>query len=101
MKKPYGFCRVVGVLVITVWHLAAVAQVGAEEMKWRQSMHIVKAESVQVGDVPDHIVGVAELAGLAFFESGDVATLSTKATIDYTNGSGLHQEYTLYHCCPS
>ncbi|MBI3990009.1 MAG: hypothetical protein HY347_10385 [candidate division NC10 bacterium] len=59
-------------------------------MKWRISWHIIKAESIPVGDVLGHIVGAGEFGGLAFFENGEVATVSAKYTVDYTNGTGPH-----------
>ena len=96
MRKPHKISGLVGILVIAVWHLASVTQAGAEDLKWRQAQHITKAESIQVGDVPGHIVGAGEIAGLAFFANGEVATLSAKATFDYTNGSGPHRAYNLY-----
>ena len=69
---------------------------GAETMKWRQTLHVNKVERIEVGDVPGHVVGVAEAAGLAFFENGEVATYLMKAMFDYTKGSGPTQGYELF-----
>ncbi len=83
-----------GIIPVVASCLAlSAANAGGAELKWRQSQHIVKVDVIQVGDVPGHLVGAGENAGLAFFENGDVAIHSTKFTIDYTNGSGLHQCY--------
>lgn len=70
--------------------------IAAETLKWRLSQQVIKFESIEVGDVPGHVVGVGETRGLAFFENGEIATLSGKVTIDYTNGSGPHMAY-LFH----
>jgi hypothetical protein len=52
-------------------------------------------------DVPStpagHIVGAGESAGLAFFESGEIANLSMGFTIDFADGkSGTHVVYTRF-----
>jgi len=63
------------VVVVTVLAVfAAVSLAGAETLKWRQTLYVNKVERIEVGDVPGHIVGVAEGGGVAFFENGEVAT---------------------------
>jgi len=74
----------------------AVSLAGAETMKMRVCWHIIKAEVVPVGDVAGHVIGVVDIGGLASFDSGEIATHSHKATIDYINGSGLHENYMIY-----
>lgn len=96
MKKLCWSSKLAVVLVTAVSLLVSVTEAGAADLKWRQPQHGIKAELVQVGDVPGHVVGAGENGGLAFFESGEVAINSTKFTIDYTNGSGTHQFYSLY-----
>ena len=61
--------------------------------KGRTAFHYFKAEAAKVGDVPGHVVGVAEASGLSFFDSGNIGTLSVQVTFDYINGSGPHQGY--------
>jgi hypothetical protein len=53
--------------------------------------------SVEVGDVPGHVVGVVEFKGLSFFEGGEIATHTNPATFDLTNGSGPHQGYVTHY----
>ena len=55
--------------------------------------HVVKAETMQVGDVPGHVVGVVDLRGLSFPDTGEVGTWSSKAILDLTNGTGTTQTY--------
>jgi len=86
----------IGIFIILIWLLVCINPAGAEALKWRQTMHVIKAESIEVGDVPAHIVGLAHVGGLASFENGEVAPISLKSTFDYTNGSGQHQGYVLY-----
>jgi hypothetical protein len=85
--------------ILTVAILAvfvAVPLAGAETLKWRQTAYVTKVNAIEVGDVPGHMVGVSELAGLAFFESGEVATSLTRAMWDYVKLSGPSQGYTLF-----
>jgi len=82
-------------VVATLAVLAAPPQAGAESLKWRQTLYVSKVERIEVGDVPGHIVGVSEIGGLAFFESGEVATCLTRAMWDYTKLSGPSQGYML------
>ena len=82
----------VAILGIVVMPLVA----GAETSKWRQTLYVNKIDKIDVGDVPGHIVGVAEGGGVAFFENGDIATYWWKGTIDYTKGAGTSMGYMLY-----
>ena len=68
---------------------------GAETLKWRQTLYVNKIDRVEVGDVPGHIVGVAEGGGVVFFEDGEVATYWWKGTVDYTRGAGTSLGYML------
>jgi len=64
--------------------------------KWRHTHHYVKGDSVEVGDVPGHVVGVIQGAGLGFFDSGEVATHSITILHDFTQGTGPHSGYLTY-----
>ncbi len=97
MRKGCQRWGVISLLVMGTGLLLASTDVRAETLKWRQSEHIKKTESIiVVGDVPDHIVGVGEGGGLAFFENGQFAIFSSTYAVDYTNGSGPHWAYSLY-----
>jgi len=85
-----------GILLITALLLMSVTQARAETLKGRNVYHITKAEAIEVGDVPGHVVGIAECRGLTFFEDGEIAIVSGLFTFDYTNGSGTHEAYFLY-----
>ena len=63
--------------------------------KGRSVFHYFKAEAAKVGDVPGHVVGVAEASGLNFLDSGNIGAYSVQVTFDYINGSGPHQGYTM------
>jgi hypothetical protein len=85
--------------ILAVAMLAAfttVVQAGAETIKLRQVLFITKAEILQVGDVPDHIIGLYDQTGLASFDTGEVASVTQKGTLDYIKGSGTIAGYCTY-----
>ncbi len=55
-------------VIVILGILVAPPLAGAETLKWRQTLYVSKVERIEVGDVPGHIVGVAEGGGVAFFE---------------------------------
>jgi hypothetical protein len=65
----------------------------ATEEKVRNVFRYIKAEAVEIGDVPGHVLGVAEARGLAFPDNGEVAAYAVKVTFDYVNGTGPHRGY--------
>jgi hypothetical protein len=75
---------------------ASMSLAGAETIKFRQVQFITKAEVIQVGDVPDHIIGIYDQTGLASFDTGEVASLKNPGTLDYIKGTGAIQGYTTY-----
>ena len=64
-----------------------------EKEKLRNCFRHVKAEVVEVGDVPGHFIGVAQSSGLTSLESGEVGAYTQHVTFDYINGNGKHQGY--------
>ena len=94
-KKSIHFWILFGVLIIAAWLLGSVTQAGAETLKWRQVHFYTKAEVLQIGDVPDHIIGIYDHTGLASFETGEVASFAVKGTLDYIKGSGTIQGYSV------
>ena len=61
--------------------------------KGRVVYHFVKAEVMQVGDVPGHMVGVVDASGLSFPDTGQVGIYSSKISFDLINGTGTHYAY--------
>jgi len=70
-------------LIMTAFLLMSVIQAGAATMKFRIVMFHTKAEIINVGDVEGHIIGAGETTGLASFETGEVAVVALKWTVDY------------------
>ena len=72
----------------------------ADEVAYRVVYHTVKVDSKEVGDVPGHIQGVGQQAGLAFFTkgpgSGEVATRTSSFTFDTVKGKGTSTNEIVY-----
>lgn len=93
MKTRLSIILTVAVLSV----FAVIALVGAETIreKSRNVYHMTKVEIVPVGDVPGHIIAVADARGLTFLDDGQVATYANKIMFDVTNGSGPHWAYSI------
>jgi hypothetical protein len=61
--------------------------------KSRETGHMFNLQIIEVGDVPGHIILVAEQAGVISRDDGVVATSSVKIMADFTNGNGKAQGY--------
>ena len=94
-RKSNNIWVIVGILIIAAWLIGSVTQAGAQTLKWRQVMFNAKVEIIQMGDVPDHIIGLYDQTGLASFEKGEEASVATKGTLDYIKGSGTIQGYNI------
>ena len=85
---------ILAVIILAAFTIAV--QAGAETGKGRIVYHFFKVERIEVGDVPGHVIGVADGRGLASLDTGEVATFLTKVVFDYTNGSGPFQGYCIF-----
>ena len=83
-------CAVAGLVIPTLAHAQ---DLGTS----RRVQGTAEVTTVEVGDVPGHVVGVIEFKGLSFFVDGEVATHTNPATFDLTNGSGPHQGYVVHY----
>jgi hypothetical protein len=59
-----------------------------EKISGRQVMHNLKVEKFDVGDIPGHITGISQNAGLVFISNGEIATHIGTVMFDYVNGKG-------------
>jgi len=82
-----------GILVISTWLLGSAVQAGAETMNYKIYTYTIKQESVQIGDVEGHNMGLITRRAFCVFENGDVATQSSVITNDMIKGSGSAIQY--------
>jgi len=67
-----------------------------EKMTGRIALHNIKAETIEVGDVPGHILGIAQQTGLTFYSTGEVARKINTASFDFVKGKGTFAGYSSY-----
>lgn len=68
----------------------------AETLHWRQVSHLNDTHVYTTSDSGAYTVGAARGNGLAFFPSGEVATVSLQVSIDYVRGEGDFLGYEVY-----
>jgi hypothetical protein len=91
MRKAAVIASVLLVMVSTV--LVPITQAADEKMTGRIFNHNLKTESIDVGDVTGHILGVVQQSGLIFYSTGEIATTMNTAYFDYVNGKGTFTNY--------
>lgn len=76
--------------------LAPMSQ-AADEHAGRVVYHTLKAEAMETGDVPGHVVGVAHQSGLTFYTkgsaSGQIAARTANLYYDVVKGKGTFTAY--------
>lgn len=73
-------------------HTASIVQ--AEELKLRIVAHVTSFQSLEVGDVEGHVLGVGRQEGIAFLQDGSVGSATlTAALTDFTKGEGTFVAY--------
>ncbi len=82
---------ILAVAILAAFTIAV--QAGAETMKLHRTTVLTKIELLKVEDVPDHVIGLYEHTGGGYFETGEVASVMEKGTIDYIKGNGTSQSY--------
>jgi hypothetical protein len=69
--------------------LCAASSAWADEtLKYRQFTHATNVQTIDVGDVDGHLLGVNRQSGIASFPDGPVASAYFTALTDYVKGSG-------------
>ena len=91
MKKLILLSAFAFVLTITIGFF--IANVNAEESKFRVTNYLVKMEYIPVADVDKHVVGTYERRGIAVFENGEVAAYHTIGTFDFVDANGPFHGY--------
>jgi len=66
-----------------------------EPITGRIVLHYAKMETIEVGDVPGHMLGVAQQVGLVLYSAGGVAKKTATFTFDLLKGKGTWSEYSV------
>ena len=80
-------------VAIAVWLPATFSQAGEITQKGRDTFACTDEKYVEIGDVPDHWVGVFACEGISSTEGGETGILETWGTGDYIAGMGPEQGY--------
>jgi len=67
-----------------------------EKITGRVFAHFTKMETMEVGDVPGHVLGIAQQAGLMFPSTGEIAKKAATFHFDVVKGKGTFVDYSLY-----
>ena len=89
-KSVWVLCSI---FVICAWVLGAAIQAGAETLNFKAYGWVIKAESVPVGDVDEHLMSFTTRRSFCVFENGEVATQSCVITSDRIKESGSSLRY--------
>ena len=81
------------VLVIALGLPAFAAQAGEVTQKGRDTYVCTDEKFVEIGDVPDHWVGVFDCEGISSTEGGEAGILVNRGIGDYIAGKGPEQGY--------
>ena len=84
----------IGFLSVTVL-LVSMTQAADEKITGRIVAHYTKMETIEVGDVPGHVLGIAQKTGLVFFSTGEAATYKGTFHADLIKGKGPFVDYSL------
>lgn len=75
--------------------IVSTTQAADEKITGRIVSHYIKIETMEVGDIPGHVLGVAQKIGLLFFSTGEVATYKATFYADLNKGKGPFVDYSL------
>ena len=64
---------VIALVVMASVVLVPKSQAADEKMTGRIVAHYTKLETIEVGDVPGHVLGIGQQTGLMFYSTGGIA----------------------------
>jgi hypothetical protein len=86
---------IIVMLSATALHLST-TRAADEKIMGRVVAHYTKMETMEVGDVPGHVLGIAQQSGLMFYSTGEVAKKAATFHFDLMKGKGSFVDYSLY-----
>lgn len=98
-KRMKIWAVIVGTMLFATVFLVPITQ-AADEIAYRAVYHVQKVESMEVGDVPGHFVGVSDTPGLIFMTkgpgSGEIGTRKGISFFDSVKGKGTGTSFLMY-----
>ena len=83
------------ILLVVTAFLVPTTRAADEKITGRIVLHYAKMETIEVGDVPGHMLGVAQQTGLVMYSAGGVAKKTATFTFDLSKGKGTFSEYSV------
>ncbi|OGQ01015.1 MAG: hypothetical protein A2Z40_03935 [Deltaproteobacteria bacterium RBG_19FT_COMBO_60_16] len=97
--KMMRWAVIVGTLLFLTVFLVPITQ-AADEVAYRAVYHVQKVETMEVGDVPGHVVGFSDTPGLVFMTkgpaSGEIGMRKAITYFDSVKGKGPFTGYYVY-----
>ena len=94
--KARKWAAIIVILLSMALVLASATQAADEKITGRIVAHYTKMETMEVGDVPGHVLGIAQQSGLMFYSTGEVAKKAATFHFDLMKGKGTFVDYSLY-----
>jgi hypothetical protein len=87
---------VIALVVLVSVVLVPITQAADEKTTGRIVAHYTKMETMEVGDVPGHVLGIAQQGGLVFYSTGEIAKKTATFHFDLLKGKGTFVDYSLF-----
>jgi hypothetical protein len=84
------------ILLVMTAFLVPTTRAADEKITGRVIAHFTKTETMEVGDVPGHVLGVAQQAGLMFPSTGEISRKTATLHFDLIKGKGNFVDYSFY-----
>src|SRR4051794_13077487 len=68
--------------------LSAIDAASAEDLEFREVVHITSLQAQEIGDADGHVIGLVRTAGIASFQDGSTALAGFVAQLDLVKGAG-------------
>ncbi len=68
--------------------LSAIDAASAEDLEFREVVHITSLQTQEINDVDGHVIGLVRTAGIASFQDGSTALGGFVAQLDLVKGAG-------------
>src|SRR5574341_161858 len=96
-QMSFGLWATIIVMALFMMIVFVSATTAADEnITGKVTAHFTKMETMEVGDVPGHMLGIAQQAGLMFYPTGQVAKKSATFYFDFIKGKGSFVDYSQY-----
>ena len=96
--KNWSRCALisVGLILVSVSVVVAEEPFDGQSQEWRGLFSTIKVETLAMQQFSGNVVGARELAGLAFYDDGEVATVDAWVSFFFEEGRSHYEGYVLF-----